>query len=178
LTRLQFLDKPGYWGVHAIGEVWALMLYEVCRAALASPGAGLMAAKVATSLIKAHGWYPTLFPPASSGNKTEFEQAERAFYTINKTTGKRHPAAGNTLAMQLVVDGMKLQPCRPSFTDARDAIIQADKILTGGDNACLIWTAFAKRGLGPLARVRGSTPWGGGIHDEDMEVPKACRGKH
>lgn len=33
------------------------------------------------------------------------------------------------------------------FFDARDAIVQADKILTGGDNACEIWTAFTERGL-------------------------------
>jgi extracellular elastinolytic metalloproteinase len=31
---------------------------------------------------------------------------------------------------------------------ARDAIIDADKALTGGDNVCELWTAFAKRGLG------------------------------
>lgn len=31
---------------------------------------------------------------------------------------------------------------------ARDAILDADTALTGGANACEIWTAFAKRGLG------------------------------
>lgn len=40
------------------------------------------------------------------------------------------------------------QPCNPDFTEARDAILDADEALTGGDNACEIWTAFAKRGLG------------------------------
>jgi extracellular elastinolytic metalloproteinase len=54
---------------------------------------------------------------------------------------------------------------------------QADKVLTGGDNACTIWKAFAKRGLGPDATVVGSTPWGGGIRTEDNAVPKACRSK-
>lgn len=55
---------------------------------------------------------------------------------------------GNTLAIQLVLDGMKLQPCRPGFVDGRNAILQADVNLTGGANQCEIWRAFAKRGLG------------------------------
>lgn len=47
--------------------------------------------------------------------------------------------------------------------DARDAIVQADQILTGGENTCEIWKAFASRGLGPEAKLVGGTPWGGGI---------------
>jgi hypothetical protein len=58
---------------------------------------------------------------------------------------------------------MKLQPCRPSFFNARDAILQADQVLTGGENFCDIWQAFATRGLGIDAKVEGRTPWGGGI---------------
>lgn len=48
---------------------------------------------------------------------------------------------------------MKLQPCRPSFQDARDAIIAADKVLTGGDNECTLWKGFSTRGLGPDSQV-------------------------
>jgi hypothetical protein len=55
---------------------------------------------------------------------------------------------GNNLALQLVVDGMKLQPCGPTFLTARDAILAADLANTGGANQCLIWRGFAKRGLG------------------------------
>ncbi|KAJ9061554.1 hypothetical protein DSO57_1019473 [Entomophthora muscae] len=58
------------------------------------------------------------------------------------------PKFSNTLMLQLLIDGMKLQPCSPSFSDARDAIIQADSILTKGLYRCPIWKAFAKRGLG------------------------------
>ena len=32
---------------------------------------------------------------------------------------------GNNLAIQLVTDGMKLQPCLPGFVDGRNAILQA-----------------------------------------------------
>ena len=55
---------------------------------------------------------------------------------------------GNNLAMQLVMDGLKLQPANPSFLDGRDAILLADEILTGGANNLTIWTAFARRGMG------------------------------
>jgi PKD repeat protein len=56
--------------------------------------------------------------------------------------------AGNNIAMQLVTEGLKLQPCGPGFVDGRDAILLADQLLYDGANQCLIWNAFAKRGLG------------------------------
>jgi hypothetical protein len=64
--------------------------------------------------------------------------------------------AGNTLALQLVMDGLKLQPCSPTFLDARDAILLADQNDNGGANQCLIWQAFAKRGMGVNAVDGGS----------------------
>ncbi|PVV00762.1 hypothetical protein BB560_004844 [Smittium megazygosporum] len=81
---------------------------------------------------------------------------------------------GNVLTLQLVVDAMKLQPCRPGFTDARDAILLADKTLTGGENQCEIWKAFAKRGLGVGAKLVGETPWGGGIRQESFDTVPEC----
>ncbi len=66
------------------------------------------------------------------------------------------PTDGKYLAMKLVMDGMALQPCNPNFVQARDAILDADKALTGGSNQCAIWTAFAKRGLGSGAKYSSS----------------------
>jgi hypothetical protein len=63
---------------------------------------------------------------------------------------------GNNLAIQLVVDGMKFQPCEPGFVDGRDAILAADQALTGGANQCAVWRAFAKRGLG-FGAAQGSS---------------------
>lgn len=63
---------------------------------------------------------------------------------------------GNNLALQLVMDGMKLQPANPSFLDGRDAILLADQLLTGGANNFEIWTAFARRGMGFSADDGGS----------------------
>jgi extracellular elastinolytic metalloproteinase len=60
--------------------------------------------------------------------------------------------SGNGKALRLVMDGMKIQPCNPGFLDARDAILAADRANFNGDNQCLIWEAFAKRGMGYSAK--------------------------
>jgi len=74
---------------------------------------------------------------------------------------------GNNRIVQDVVDGLKLQPCRPTFVQARDAILQADEINFGGENHCLLWTGFAKRGLGVDAA--------GGV--DSFDVPDECQFK-
>ncbi|KAI9595889.1 Fungalysin metallopeptidase-domain-containing protein [Syncephalis fuscata] len=108
----------GWDEVHAIGEIWANMLYEV---------------------------YWNL-----------------DFYSADLTKG-------NTLATKLVIDGMKLQPCNPTFVSARDAILQAEQQNTGGKHKCEIWTAFAKRGVGVKASTDGESKV-----TEDFTVPAEC----
>ncbi len=81
-------------------------------------------------------------------------------------------AGGNNLAMQLVIDGLKLQPCSPGFVDGRDAILLADQNLTGGTNQCLIWAAFAKRGLGFSATQGSSSSTSDGT--EAFDIPPSC----
>lgn len=80
---------------------------------------------------------------------------------------------GNNMAMQLVIDGMKLQPCGPGFVDVRDAILLADQINYGGANECLIWRVFARRGLGFSADQGSSNDRSDGT--EAFDVPPACR---
>lgn len=79
---------------------------------------------------------------------------------------------GNNKTMALVIEGLKLQPCSPGFVDGRDAILAADRLLYGGDNQCLIWEAFARRGLGYSAN-QGST---GNKSDgtEAFDMPPSC----
>jgi hypothetical protein len=74
-------------------------------------------------------------------------------------------AGGNTMAFQLVVQGLKLQPCTPTFPDSRDAILLADEQINDGANRCLIWGVFARRGLGVNAVER---------YMEDFDVPDDC----
>ena len=80
-------------------------------------------------------------------------------------------SGGNTRALQLVLDGLKLQPCGPTFTDARDAILLADQLAHGGEDACLLWRAFARRGLGARA-VSGTLDRGD--EEEDFSIPDTC----
>ena len=65
-------------------------------------------------------------------------------------------AGGNVIALRLVTEGMKLQPCSPGFIDGRNAILKADSLLYGAVHACVIKEAFRKRGMGPNA-TQGSS---------------------
>ncbi len=58
---------------------------------------------------------------------------------------------GNNKAMQIVMDAFKLVPCSPTFIEYRDAIIAADQATTNGQDFCLIWKVFARRGMGVTA---------------------------
>ena len=64
---------------------------------------------------------------------------------------------GNNIAMQLVVDGLMIQPCNPTFLEARDAILTADLVNNNGENVCEIWEGFAQRGMGWTATDGGSS---------------------
>lgn len=94
--------------------------------------------------------------------------AEKYGYNYNITAD---PTSGSAKSLQLVMDGLKLQPCNPNFISGRDAILQADQ-LTGGVDNCLIWNVFAKRGLG----FNASSGTAASISDQvqDFTVPPAC----
>ncbi|KAI9439259.1 extracellular elastinolytic metallo proteinase [Lactarius indigo] len=154
------LDEPEYGEVHAVGEVWAEMLWVVAQ-----------------RLITKHGFVESLFPPLPLEDGTiplgDFYRVPE--FTATGVPKPLVPKHGNSLIVQLVLNGMKLQPCIPSFFDARDAIIQADKVLTGGENFCDLWLGFAERGLGVNAKVEDETPWERGVRTDDFSVPAKCR---
>ncbi len=64
--------------------------------------------------------------------------------------------AGNQIALNLVMEGMRLQPCSPGFVDGRNAILAADQALYNGAHTSLLWAAFARRGLG-IGASQGSS---------------------
>lgn len=88
-------------------------------------------------------------------------------YNDNKYTG----TGGNNKVMQLVIDGLKLMPCSPTFVTARDAIIAADQATTGGKDYCMIWDVFASRGLGVNATAGDANK--GNDQVEDFNKPAA-----
>ncbi|MEP7341798.1 MAG: M36 family metallopeptidase, partial [Acidobacteriota bacterium] len=78
---------------------------------------------------------------------------------------------GQRQSLQLVVDGMKLAASSPTFVDARNGIMLADKVNNGGTNQCTLWQAFSKRGLGPSASTldaRDSAP------QQEFDMPASC----
>ena len=70
-----------------------------------------------------------------------------------------HGTKGNNIALQLVMTGLKLQPCSPGFLDGRDAILKADSLLYGNRHKCAIWNAFARRGMGKSASQGSSNSY-------------------
>lgn len=74
--------------------------------------------------------------------------------------------AGNVVFLRNFMDGLLLQPCNPTFLQARDAWIQADQNRYKGAHVCSIWKAFASRGMGV-----GATS----TFVDSFVVPKECQ---
>ena len=77
---------------------------------------------------------------------------------------------GNHTMLQLVIDGLKMTPIDPTFTDARDAILDADCATNACANEDSIWNGFADRGLGygasaPYFLVYNNVAGHVGIHE-------------
>ena len=122
-------------------------------------------------LIDKHGFSDSLFPPQPSANGTytypnDFYEPPVIHAPI--------PKHGNTLAIQLVITGMKFQPCLPTFFAARDAILLADQALTGGKNQCEIWAGFASRGLGQDAHSHDNGSPMGPIRTNGYKLDPSC----
>ncbi|KEP51322.1 extracellular elastinolytic metalloproteinase [Rhizoctonia solani 123E] len=141
------LQRIDYQEVHAIGEVWAEILYVVSN-----------------KLIDKHGFADSLFPSSESEFYRFIERKDGALTKV--------PKHGNTLMLQLIVNGMKAQPCNPTFMQARDAIIAADQTLTNGENKCTLWSAFASRGLGTDAKKVSFSIF---PSIDGFEVPPDCK---
>jgi len=67
---------------------------------------------------------------------------------LTNFTGDVNQDAGNIMALAVVTEGLKLMICGPGFIDARDAILTANREIYGWENDCVIFNAFARRGLG------------------------------
>ncbi len=76
--------------------------------------------------------------------------------TINPNLFNPAGGGGNAIALKLVVEGMRLQPCSPGFIDGRNAILKADTLFFGAQYSCAIIKAFARRGMG-IGASQGSS---------------------
>lgn len=106
INPLTYGDVANNTEVHALGEVWTAMIWDLYWA-----------------MVDEYGWDADVY----------------------EGTG------GNNKAVRLVFEGLKNQSCSPGFIDGRDAILAADQTLYNGENQCLIWEVFARRGAGYYA---------------------------
>ncbi|KAJ3117145.1 Fungalysin/Thermolysin Extracellular metalloproteinase 5 [Phlyctochytrium bullatum] len=91
----------------------------------------------------------------------------KGFTPVLEMIPQRDSGSGNTDLFKLVLEGMKIQPCNPTLVQARDAILQADRVRFGGANRCEIARGFAKRGLGAGVRDDGNFV-------NNFDVPQGC----
>ena len=106
--------------------------------------------------------FSTLFGVCSSANPAEVHNAGEVWcVTLWEARANLIDRYGwhvaNDLILRLVTDGMNLSPANPTFIQARDAILQADRVYTGGANLNELWAAFARRGMGWGATAPPST---------------------
>jgi extracellular elastinolytic metalloproteinase len=107
--------------------------------------------------------FPDHFGALGSGRYSEVHAIGEVWCATLMELTRR---VGRSLAVQLVVDALKLSRANPSFLDMRDAILTAlDDKLTAGQlgqadhHAALAgaWGAFARFGMGPAADCVGAT---------------------
>ena len=92
----------------------------------------------------------------------------------------RHGASHDLLAgngaenrmLRLVIESMDAMPCPAGFVTARDSILAADQLVHGGQNRCLIWQAFARRGIGALASEGSASSIGD--QTPSFAIPSDC----
>lgn len=85
--------------------------------------------------------------------------------------GLNAQSKGNNIVNRLIIEGIRHQGAGPTFVSQRDGILEADQLLYNGDHQCLIWDAFARRGLGVFAKA-GSN--GLGDETESFDIPGEC----
>jgi len=87
---------------------------------------------------------------------------------IYNFTGDINQDAGNIMALAIVTEALKLQTCSPGFVNGRDAILYANQAIYGGLNNCILWEAFARRGLGEGAYQGSSLDFSDGLESYDL----------
>ena len=104
--------------VHADGEIWSAVNFDI-RAALVAK-------------------YNASFPASNLSMQRECADGVRPAYLC----------PGNRRWIQIVYDAMLLMPAGPSMLEARNAYLAADMMRFGGANQSELWLAFARRGFG------------------------------
>jgi extracellular elastinolytic metalloproteinase len=115
--------------------------------------------------------------PNAGGSNAEAHNAGEvwccALWEVFVNVVRKHGhAEGERRVLQYVVGGLKLTPARPTFLQARDAILSAAAALDP-DDVPLVWQGFAKRGMGKDARgpASSSSTLTGVVESFDIPAP-------
>ncbi|KIO19795.1 hypothetical protein M407DRAFT_11223 [Tulasnella calospora MUT 4182] len=141
------LNRPLYWGFERMGRVWAEILDSVNQTV------------------------------STLGNEGTSEDEVSADSNPSDSTPETQTASKNSILASLISTSLTLLPCNPTFLMARDALIQADRIIFGGNHTCDLWRGFAEQGLGVSAQGAAEmawTPWGGGKRKDGFDTPVEC----
>jgi len=99
--------------------------------------------------------------PMGGGSNSEVHNAGEVWCAalwevcVNLVAAHGHEEAERRMLLY-IVNGLKLTPSNPTFTQARDAMIDAIQNL-GPEDEALAWRGFAKRGMGKGAQSPPST---------------------
>jgi len=148
-----------YWGVmfnqeahHVRSDEFPLGLYAANRGSRPFPYSGDMEVNPQTYGFLTRSGYRGVHAIGSVWAATLFH----VYWAMRDSFGFdpdwHNGDGGNNKLFRNVVDGEKLQPCQPNFIQARDAILQADKVNYEGRHYCTMYIAFAERGLGVSAQ--------------------------
>ncbi|MFL6231446.1 MAG: M36 family metallopeptidase [Pyrinomonadaceae bacterium] len=119
------------------------------------------------------------FPPAFNGAANEVHDIGEVWCTalLEMRAQLIHSlgyATGNPRAIQIVTDGMKLDPSNPTMIDSRNSIIAANCAGFAGANELDVWKGFTLRGMGFRAGYKLSID---GVHvNESFEDPNLTLG--
>lgn len=114
------------------------------------------------------------FPAAFTGSATAVHDGGEIWSSMlwevrAKLIQRLGAAEGNRKALQLVTDGMKLNPSNPTMKQARDGILAAALASSdAGADVADVWAGFAARGMGFLAE----NPTGNTVV-ESFDLPNA-----
>lgn len=126
--------------------------------------------------------FPDTFADLGKGRYTEEHNIGEIWCATLMEMNRKIGAA--PLAVQLVVDALKLSPANPGFLDMRDSILaaldnkQAAGQLSSSEYSTAqkgIWSAFAKFGMGPNAKSNGASLSG---IIADFKIPSETTGQN
>lgn len=125
--ELEGTCPDGRTQVHADGEIWSAINYQLRQA----------------FINKYNGSFP-------ASNVTRQRACAEGKYPVSQCPGNRRWA-------QIMFDAWLLMPSTVSMLDARDAYLGADMLRFGGANQKLMWRVFAQRGMGVNASSAGAS---------------------